>query len=136
MKAKVFGLTTLILLSVFTVMAGNKTEKFKVNGNCGMCETRIEKAAKGVPGVTSADWNKDTKMMVVSFNDAKTDIHKVHQAVAKAGHDTSMQKADNATYNKLHSCCKYERVSLKEEKSQTGNPASKCPVAKTTGCCG
>ena len=32
-----------------------------VLGNCGMCEARIEKAAKNVPGVAKASWDKDTK---------------------------------------------------------------------------
>ena len=89
------------MMGAVTVFAGNKTEKFKVYGNCGMCENRIEKAAKSVEGVQSADWNKETKMMEVTFDDAKTDVHKVHMAIAKAGHDTEMHKATDEVYNEL-----------------------------------
>ena len=35
---------------------------FAVRGSCDMCKERIEKAAKGVNGVLSAHWDKDTQM--------------------------------------------------------------------------
>ncbi len=113
MKTKVLSLVTLFMMGAFTVFAGNKTEKIKVYGNCGMCETRIEKAANAVEGVSKADWNKETKMMEVTFDEAKTDIHKVHMAVAKVGHDTDMHKAKDEVYNDLPSCCKYDRTAEK-----------------------
>ncbi len=91
-----------------------KTEEFKVFGNCGMCKSRIEKAAKSVEGVTSAEWDKETKMIKVSLDNAKTNVHKVHLAIAKVGHDTKMHKADDKVYEALHGCCLYERA--KEEK--------------------
>lgn len=115
MKTKMLSLVALFVLGTFTVFAANKTEKFKVYGNCGMCENRIEKAAKSVEGVTTADWNKKTKMMEVSFENAKTDEHKVQMAIAKAGHDTDMHKAKEAVYNKLPGCCKYERAPVKKD---------------------
>lgn len=109
MKTKVLSLVALFMLGAVTVFAGNKTEKFKVYGNCGMCETRIEKAAKSVEGVSKADWNKDTKMMEVTFDDSKTDMHEVKMAIAKAGHDTDMHKATDEAYNNLPGCCHYDR---------------------------
>ncbi|MEY3194639.1 MAG: hypothetical protein RIQ78_736, partial [Bacteroidota bacterium] len=42
------------------------TAKFKVYGNCGMCEQRIEKAAS-IKGVKSADWDVDTKILSITF---------------------------------------------------------------------
>ncbi len=113
MKTKVLSLITLLMLGTVTVFAGNKTEKFKVFGNCGMCESRIEKAAKSVEGVSKADWNKKTKMIEVTYDDAKTDVHKVHMAIAKAGHDTEMHKASDETYDKLPACCHYDRENEK-----------------------
>jgi copper chaperone CopZ len=111
MKTKAIYLTMVItLMSVTTAFGQAKTEKFKVYGNCGMCESRIEKAAKSVDGVTAADWNKETKMIEVSFDASKTDIHKVHMTIAKAGHDTDMHKAKDETYNSLPGCCKYYRT--------------------------
>ena len=115
MKTKVLSLVVMFVLGTFTVFAGEKTEKFKVKGNCGMCEKRIEKAALSVDGVSKADWNKETKMMKVAFDDSKTDVHKVHMAIAKAGHDTEMHKTKDEVYDKLPGCCKYDRTETKNE---------------------
>lgn len=110
MKRKVvFTSVVVTLIGIAAALGQEKTEKFKVYGNCGMCESRIEKAAKSVEGVASADWDKETKMIEVAFNDSKTDVHKVHLAIAKAGHDTDMHKAKDEAYEKLPGCCKYER---------------------------
>ena len=110
MKTKI-SLSLLMLLALgLSVFAQDvKTEKFEVSGNCDMCKARIEKAASSVVGVKSASWDKETKMAEVSFDTKKTDIHKVHMAIAKAGHDTDMHKASDEVYEKLPACCKYER---------------------------
>ena len=122
MKTKILSLVTLFLLGTAAVFAGHKSEKFKVYGNCGMCEKRIEKAALAVDGVSKADWNKETKMINVVFDDSKTDVHKVQMAIAKAGHDTEMHKAKDEVYNKLPACCQYDRAGKAEEtKSHHGH---------------
>ena len=111
MKTKILSLLALVIITVTTVTGQTeKKESFEVAGNCGMCETRIEKAAKSVDGVLSADWDKETKMIDVKFNSDKVDIHKVHMAVAKAGHDTKMHKASDEVYDNLPGCCKYKRM--------------------------
>ena len=110
MKTKILGVLVLFLMGTMSVLAQSKTEKFKVYGNCGMCEKRIETAAQSVDGVTSADWDKETKMIVVTFDEKKTDLHKVHMGIAKAGHDTDMHKASDEAYKKLAGCCQYERA--------------------------
>lgn len=111
MKTKILSFLVLMGLSSFTLFAGPpKTEKFKVGGNCDMCKTRIEKAAKSVEGVSAADWNKETKMIEVTFNPDTTEIQKVHEAIAKAGHDTELVSASDETYANLPACCKYERI--------------------------
>ena len=116
---KLFFTTIALLLTSIMVFAQEvKTEKFKVFGNCGMCETRIEKAATDLDGVNQADWNKETKMIEVSFDQSKTDLHKIHMAIAKAGHDTEMHKASDDVYNSLPGCCKYERAGSKKEHDQ------------------
>lgn len=92
-----------------------ESKEFKVFGNCGMCESRIEKAASAIDGVSTADWDKETKMIKVTFDTHKTDLHKIHQAIAEVGHDTEMHKAKDKVYNKLPGCCKYDR-DVKEAK--------------------
>ena len=111
MKTRILSLVIVIGLSTFSLLAqSEKSEKFEVAGNCGMCEARIEKAAKGVDGVSSAEWDKETKMIEVSYNPEKSELHSIHLAIAKVGHDTKLHKADNSVYDKLPGCCKYGRM--------------------------
>lgn len=110
MKRKIFITLTMILAFGLGSFAQNlKTEKVKVYGNCGSCEKRIDKAAKAVDGVAKATWNKETMMLEVTYDPAKTSVEKIQTAVAKVGHDTDAIKADDKTYSSLPACCKYER---------------------------
>ena len=104
-----WSFVAVMMLATAAVFAGDTSKEFKVYGNCGMCESRIEKAAQDVEGVSKADWNKETKMMAVTFNDAKTNVEKVHKAVAAVGHDTKMHKASDEVYKNLPGCCQYDR---------------------------
>jgi Cu(I)/Ag(I) efflux system membrane fusion protein len=81
----------------------------KAGGLCEMCKERIENAAKSVAGVVSAAWDQKTQILQVDFNAAKTSLGEISQAVAKSGHDTDTDKADDETYNALHGCCKYRK---------------------------
>lgn len=116
MYKTIITLAFAVLLSSASLFGQTKTEEFEVLGNCGMCEKRIEKAANSVEGVEEADWNKKTKMMEVKFDDSKTDAKKIHKAIADVGHSTREAKASDEAYNKLHSCCKYERGAFKHDK--------------------
>lgn len=82
----------------------------KVGGNCEMCKDRIETAAKSVPGVESANWEIDTKMLHLNFDSAKTSSDEIQKAIAKVGHDTKKFKAPDDVYNKLPECCLFERL--------------------------
>jgi periplasmic mercuric ion binding protein len=110
-KFKKQGIFAILLMTiVFSVFAqGNKTEKFKVWGNCEMCKARIEKAAKSVNGVDKANWDIKSKILEVNFNSSKTNLDKIELAVANVGHDTQLHRANDKTYNDLPGCCKYER---------------------------
>ncbi|MCB9306985.1 MAG: heavy-metal-associated domain-containing protein [Lewinellaceae bacterium] len=84
------------------------TTKFRVYGNCGMCEKRIEKAAQ-IEGVGLADWDQETGILTVHFDPAKVKPSQIHKAVAAVGHDTDKVKASDEVYEQLHACCQYER---------------------------
>ncbi len=115
MKVRVLSLISMFLFGTSMVFAQARTEKFEVKGNCDMCENRIEKAAKAVDGVSAADWDKETKVIEVSFDESKTSVHKVQMAIANMGHDTPMHKATDEVYNALPGCCKYDRTEVKQE---------------------
>jgi mercuric ion binding protein len=89
-----------------SAIAASKTETIKVGGNCDLCKTRIEKAAK-IEGVNQAEWNKDTKVLKLVYNPSKVTSDVVQKKIAAVGHDTEKYKADDKIYNSLPGCCKY-----------------------------
>ena len=90
----------------------NKNAKYvtEVNGNCEQCQKRIQKAAYAVDGVKSAIWNIETHQLSLILNEEKCSVLDVKKAIAKVGHDTDAVKSTNEDYEKLHGCCKYERL--------------------------
>ena len=105
-------LVSLIGISVQAQEKKNKNKKveFKVAGNCEMCEKRVEKAAFSVKGVKSAEWHADHGDIHLIIDETKCSVQDVAKAIAAVGHDTEFVKAKNEVYNKLHSCCNYERI--------------------------
>ncbi|MDR2804962.1 MAG: cation transporter [Dysgonamonadaceae bacterium] len=85
--------------------ASNAT--LKVQGVCEMCRERIEITAKSMEGVVSASWDSESKQLRLSYNAEKTSLEAISKAIAKAGHDTELDKADDNTYSALPPCCQY-----------------------------
>jgi copper chaperone CopZ len=108
---------TLFLLAAVLMMgtAEAKTVKttFEVKGNCGMCQKRIEAAAKNVKGVTSARWNKENSQLSLVYDNKKTTPEAVQKALAAVGHDCGKFKADQKVYDALPGCCKYRENAKK-----------------------
>lgn len=103
-----------------------KEVTFGVRGNCGMCKETIEKAVKEVAGVTEANWDKVKKEIKVSFEESKTDVNAIHNAVAASGYDTDKVAGSEEAYGNLPMCCKYDqemKMSLtgEVEASETSN---------------
>lgn len=112
---KTLNIYVVILFSIFasssfaqksTVL--NTKEQIKVWGNCETCKKRIESAATSAGAVT-ANWSDQSHILSLSYDGAKTSLEKIQRAIAAAGYDTQDIKADDGAYNKLPSCCKYER---------------------------
>lgn len=108
MIAVISGVFTYAQSHDHSQMATAKTESIKVLGNCEMCKSRIEKAAK-IEGVNKADWNQETKILTLAYNPAVTTGDSIQKKIAAVGHDTEKFKADDKVYNQLPGCCKYER---------------------------
>lgn len=109
---KLFSLIAAVTLLTITTSQAQiknaKTETVKVYGNCGMCETTIEKAAIKSK-VSNADWNEETKMATITYDSNKTTLDAVLKNIALAGYDNQSFLAPDAAYNKLPGCCKYSR---------------------------
>jgi copper chaperone CopZ len=100
-----------------------KTETITIYGNCGMCETTIEKAGSKSK-MYKTDWNVDTKMASITYDGKKTTADAVLKIIALSGYDNASFLAPDEAYNKLDGCCKYERknkTAIANNNMATGN---------------
>jgi len=88
--------------------ASSKTETIKVWGNCSTCKAHIEKAAK-TDGVSKASWDKDSKILTLTYDPAKVKSDDIQKKIAAVGYDTEKFKGDDKAYAKLDACCQYDR---------------------------
>ena len=109
-------LLLLLMLMGFCVIAQEYHKaKFKVWGNCEMCQTKIVKAAKSVEGVKKAHWNIATLEMSIKFDADLTSLEKIQKVIAESGYDNEGFRSEDEVYKNLHFCCKYERPQILKE---------------------
>jgi copper chaperone CopZ len=105
----VVAITLLLSSVVMTAQIKNlKTETVKIYGNCGMCKKTIEKAGN-LKDVATVNWNKDTKMAILTYDSAKTNQGEILKKIALAGYDSEKIKAKKEDYENLPGCCQYDR---------------------------
>ena len=78
-----------ILLSLNACNAqinNSKTESVKIYGNCGMCETTIEKAGN-VKKIAKVDWDESTQIATLTYDSEKTTRSEILKRIALAGYD-------------------------------------------------
>ncbi|HCA08587.1 TonB-dependent receptor [Chryseobacterium sp.] len=98
----------LMILSVHFISAQNLSKnQFKVKGNCEMCQTRIETAAKKA-GAKTAVYSIDLQTLTLE-TDGKVSTDEILKKVADAGHDNEKFKSPDNAYTGLPGCCHYER---------------------------
>tara|TARA_R110002051_G_scaffold138268_1_gene211016 strand:+ start:17266 stop:17631 length:366 start_codon:yes stop_codon:yes gene_type:complete len=107
MKTKIFLITCVFTILSLSAQDKNKNASFSVKGNCGMCKSRIEKAALKVKGVKYANWSPTSKEFNMVFDENTCSIEKVQKAIVKVGHDIDSLIADTTIYDNLPPCCKY-----------------------------
>ena len=120
----IFRIFLLLFVSVISFQPANAQRSqattsttFKVFGECGQCKQRIEKALK-VPGVASAEWDVNTKMLSLSYDSNKIKLDEVYSKITAVGHDTELKKATDKAYNALPECCLYRTL---EDKGDAPN---------------
>jgi len=115
----------IVLLGLGTMaFAQNKNAKasMEVDGVCGMCKERIEKAAIRTKGVKSAIWNVDTHELKLIYDERKTNVKAVAQKLAEVGHDTKDIKATEEAYMSVHPCCRYrDKDVVKDHEGEKNN---------------
>lgn len=106
-----------LMLTGTLTFAQNKNAKasMEVDGICGMCKARIEKACLNTKGVKFAQWSIDTHELNLIFDARKTDVETIEKQVLAAGHDTKNVKATDEAYATVHTCCKYRDEEVKDD---------------------
>lgn len=105
---KIFSVIICCLIATTSFAQKTVKETFKVSGECGMCKSKIEKAAKAA-GATYAVWDAEKKEITVKYNSTSSNSAKIKESISASGYDTPGYRATDESYNKLHACCKYER---------------------------
>lgn len=121
MKSRILLIMLSISLSITacnTKIKNAKIATVKIYGNCEMCESTIEKAGN-TKNTTIVDWNKDTKLALITFDSTKTNQDEILKRIALAGYDSDQFLAPDDVYAKLKDCCQYERVAKTEIKEET-----------------
>lgn len=120
-------MATFAMVFVFTAceaqIKNEKKENVKIYGNCNMCKSTIEKAGN-INKIAKVEWNKDTKMAVIAYDQKATNLDAVLKRIALAGYDSDSFRAPDDVYAKLPECCQYERgikTSAKTEMAHTGH---------------
>jgi len=103
-------MAVLVLLSIVSnaQIKNAKTETVKIFGNCGMCKTKIEKAGN-LKNIAQVDWNEDTKMATLTYDESKTNQDEILKRIALVGYDSEKFLAPDKVYSNLQGCCQYDR---------------------------
>ena len=140
---KTLNIYAALLFSIFAISSSfaqkstilDRKKNIKVSGNCETCKKHIETASLSA-GAKTANWNTETKILAVTYDGAKTSSEKIQKAIAASGYDTQNFKGDDNAYNKLASCCKYDRSTgtTMTEKSMTKMDCKNMAGCMEKGC--
>lgn len=115
MKAKIFKRLTLIFIFLVFIsinlnanpIVNEKTVVISLPSiQCGMCVKTIKKALGKVEGIIETKVDLENKSASITFDDSKTSVEKLVEAITTAGYDANDKPANSEAYEKLSSCCK------------------------------
>jgi len=101
--------STVVVKSLIAQPTNTKSKvevRFKVYGNCGACEERINEALDQ-KGIVAGGWDRVKQEVWVVYRPSKVTLEQIHRYIAAVGHDTDLMKADTAVYHSLPNCCLY-----------------------------
>ncbi len=86
-----------VCLAPFTAIAAEQTVTLKVDGmTCASCPYQVQRALKGVTGVTSVKASLADQEAVVVFDDATTTVAALTKATTEAGFPSTLKPAGGA----------------------------------------
>lgn len=121
MKKAILIITLLFIGATGFSQNKNAKASVEVDGVCGMCKERIEKAAIQAKGVKSASWSVETHELKLIYNEGKTDLATIEKSIADSGHDTESVKAKDEVYNAIDDCCKYRDPKVVDDHKDGGH---------------
>lgn len=100
-----------ILLSALSVVKGQaakpynykldgpftSTQTIHVAGENILCKHAIESAIRKLPGVYIADWDVESKLLLVKYNRSNITLEKIELVVSATGHNTQNLKSNKKT---------------------------------------
>jgi len=108
----------LLLFIIATTLLSAQSKKItielEVSGNCGNCKKRIQKAVD-LKSVGHANWNSDTKKMIITYRADKIELETIKEAILAIGHDVEGKVASDEIYQALPACCQYRGTAKKCE---------------------
>lgn len=126
-----------VIAMVFTFTAceaqikNEKKETVKIYGNCNMCKSTIEKAGN-LSKTAKVEWNKDTKMASIAYDQKTTNLDDILKRIALAGYDSDAFRAPDDAYAKLPECCQYDRPIKTMAKAEMAHAGHNMPATTTT----
>jgi len=115
MKTKIFKYLSLIIFIITFVSLNLKAKSISEEMTaeislpsiqCGMCVKTIKEALGKVEGVIESKVDLENKKVSVTFDDSKTSLDKLEEAITSAGYDANDKLSDADAYDKLSPCCK------------------------------
>ncbi len=103
---KLIGLIALILISCSGIKAQIIEAQIKTSGQCEHCKETLEKNLRFEKGVKKVEFNIESHIIKVKFDQAKTTIKNIQIAITKLGYYADSLLADPKAYEKLNACCK------------------------------
>lgn len=72
-----------------------------------LCQDEIERVSRYLPGVHFAYWLKGRQILLVDYDESKTNIDSISISIARYGYDTERHRADDFVYKRLAFQCRY-----------------------------
>jgi len=73
---------------------------------CNTCKKNVTSALKKLDGVEKISVDLKVKKVTVTYDDTKTNVDAIENAITSAGYDANDKKADHEAYERLDDCCK------------------------------
>lgn len=107
---KKFGFfTAMILMGALAAGCGKAEASTTVAVDsmiCNTCVGAVQTALGGLEGVTLASIDLDAKTAFVTFDDSKTSVASIEDAIVAAGYSANNKMADPTAFKSLPGCCR------------------------------